>query len=320
MRLARRLVHHFSPGGAKGALSILIFHRVLPQRDPLFPETPDADAFNGLLTWIGSAFSVLQLEDAIEALSSSGLPARALAITFDDGYADNAAVAMPILRKHGMPATFFIASSFIDGGRMWNDTVIESIRRTRDTRIDLSSLGLGEHAVGSTAARRATIDRLLPLIKYLPPAERERAVKGIAEVCGATLPDDLMLSSSGLRALRGAGMSIGGHTGSHPILSRVDDATAREEIVAGKARLEAVLGEQIRLFAYPNGRPGVDYDARHTAMVREAGYVAAVTTSPGAARKSSDVFQLPRFTPWDRTPLRFGLRLVNNLRFAGEVV
>ena len=68
------------------------------------------------------------------------------------------------------------------------------------------------------------------------------------------------------------------------------------------------------LFAYPNGRPGVDYAPDvHPGMVRELGFDAAVSTHWGAARAGADCYQLPRFTPWDRGRVRFGLRLARNL-------
>jgi hypothetical protein len=65
--------------------------------------------------------------------------------------------------------------------------------------------------------------------------------------------------------------------------------------------------------------PDRDYSAEHVALVRECGFSAAVSTSWGAASKHSDRFQLPRFTPWDRTRLRFGARLLGNLARTGQL-
>jgi peptidoglycan/xylan/chitin deacetylase (PgdA/CDA1 family) len=303
----------------RGGLSILIFHRVLPKSDSLFPEEPDAKRFDEILSWVGGAFNVLSLEHAVSLLARGALPPRALAITFDDGYADNYAVALPILARHSMTATFFVASGFLDGGRMWNDTVIESVRAFDGSELDLSELGLGCHSTRSDQCRRATIDALLPKIKYRSLSERIDLVQAIADICRVTPPDDLMLSSTQLRALYAAGMSIGGHTCSHPILTQLEDDVARHEIAHGKAELESRLGHSISMFAYPNGKPNMDYSGKHASMVRDAGYSAAVTTAVGVARSGADVFQLPRFTPWDRSELRFGLRMVNNMRCDGEL-
>jgi peptidoglycan/xylan/chitin deacetylase (PgdA/CDA1 family) len=270
-------------------------------------------SFDQILTWVGSAFAVLPLDEAVARMACASLPARALAITFDDGYADNYHIALPILRKHRMSATFFVASDFIDGGRMWNDTITEALRHTEKTELDLSAFGMGRQVVVAPDERRRTIYQLLRLLKYMPMSERDAAVQRVAESCGAPLPTDLMMTSAQLRELRSAGMLIGGHTRSHPILAQIDDASAREQILGGRECLESVLGEPVTLFAYPNGKPQQDYGARHAEMVRAAGFAAAVTTAPGMARCDADTFQLPRFTPWDRTPLRFGLRLARNM-------
>jgi hypothetical protein len=89
-------------------------------------------------------------------------------------------------------------------------------------------------------------------------------------------------------------------------------AEAREEIVAGKQRLEQIIDREIRLFAYPNGVPGADYDRHHVELAREAGFDAAVSTAWGAASATADVYQLPRVAPWDQTPARFCARLLHS--------
>lgn len=311
LRLAMRLA---SPPGASGALSILIFHRVLPQPDPLFPDEPDVARFDALLGWIGDWFTVLPLAEALERLRRRSLPARAAAITFDDGYADNLLHAVPLLQRRGMHATFFIASGFLDGGRMWNDTVIEAVRNTRLERMDSGLAGVPPLPLGSIAERRAALDHLIPAIKHMEPAARADAVAQLAERCAALLPDDLMLGSAQVRTLHEAGMGIGAHTVSHPILARSAPAQARREIAEGRAQLEALTGERIALFAYPNGKAASDYRREHVGMVRELGFDAALSTNWGVNDAAADLFQLARFTPWDRTRWRFGLRMLGNLR------
>jgi peptidoglycan/xylan/chitin deacetylase (PgdA/CDA1 family) len=310
-----------SPGGRGGRLSILIFHRVLAHPDPLFPAEPTAERFDRICGWLANWFQVLPLDEAVQRLRAASLPPRAAAITFDDGYADNHDVALPILRQHSLSATFFIATGFLGGGRMWNDTVIESVRRTQLPRLDLRGLWPDavaghptEAPVTSVDEKRALIDRLLPAIKYLPVGTRREAVQELARRAGAELPADLMMSSAQVRGLRRAGMSIGAHTVSHPILAGMQRAAVREEIAGSREVLEGLLGERVSLFAYPNGKPGTDYDAASVAVVRELGFDAAVSTSWGAADRSSDNYQLPRFTPWDIGATKFALRLLGNLR------
>jgi len=307
---------HLSPAGANGQLSILAFHRVLREADPLFPDVPDARRFARILTWLKGWCNVLPLDEAIDRLAGGELPERAAAITFDDGYADNYTEALPILRAHGMSATFFIATGFLDGGRMWNDTVIEAIRRSRQDSVDLSAIGLPRVSIRSANERRAAIEGCIGALKYRPLSQRADDAWQVALAARAVPPDDLMMKSSDVQALHRNGMQIGAHTVSHPILTRLRDEAAREEIAASRARLEELLDAPVKSFAYPNGKLGDDYSHEHVALVRDIGFAYGLSTNPGAAGKRSDLMQLPRFTPWDRTWFRFGARLLANLASA----
>jgi len=302
-----------SPPGPRGKLSVLIFHRVRPAPDPLVPQALDAEQFDTMLRWIAQAFNVLPPDEAVARLRRGDLPERALAITFDDGYADNAEVALPILQRHGMSAAFFVATDFLDGGAMWNDAISGAIRACQLEELDLSELDLGVHLLDSWPARRTAIARVLPRVKYQPREKRAELVEAIRKKCRVAGLPELMMRSDQVRALRAAGMIIGGHTCSHPILSAIPLLEAQREIVEGKERLEEIIGEPIRLFAYPNGKPGKDYTHEHARLVQWAGFEAAFSTGWGASSAGVDFFQLPRFTPWDRNPRSFVLRLIRNL-------
>lgn len=314
-QLYKIIGNRFSPAGQNARLSILIYHRVLAEQDALFPHESTVASFDAQISRLKAVFNVLPLAEAVTRIRTGTLPARAACITFDDGYADNLTLALPILQKHGLHATFFIATAYLNGGRMFNDTVIEAIRRSRDDEIDLGALGLGRHAVGTPQAKHDAIIKILPQVKYLPLHQREDTVAELARmVCDTPLANDLMMTSAQLKALHAAGMGIGGHTSRHPILANLGDSALREEIMEGKEFLESTLGEKITLFAYPNGRPGTDYLPQQAAIVRELGFDAAVSTQPGAATQASDLFQLPRFTPWHPNPSRYIPALLNNLR------
>jgi peptidoglycan/xylan/chitin deacetylase (PgdA/CDA1 family) len=301
--------------GPRACLSTLVFHRVLAGPDPIFPEEVDAGRFDRICSWLRDWFNVLPLDEAVRRLAEGRLPSRALAITFDDGYADNRAEAAPILQRHGLPATFFISTGMIDGGLMWNDTVIEAFRRTRRSTLDLGALlpDVGAMDLGSPALRRAAIDRVIAAVKYLEPARRQRCVDDVARLAEVEPPRDLMMSSAQVRDLRGLGMQIGAHTVTHPILARLSGAQAHHEIAESRRHLEAILGEPVRLFAYPNGKPGEDYGARDVELVRASGFDAAVSTAWGVSTRDCDPFQLRRFSPWDRNRVRFALRLLGNI-------
>lgn len=310
----RAALRWFSPAGSRARLSVLIFHRVRSQPDPVFPAGLAATAFRERMLWLRELFNVIPLDEAVMRLAAGTLPERAAAVTFDDGYADNVSVALPILRELGLHATFFISSGFIDGGRMWNDTVKEVARRAPGPELDATSLGLGRHAIGDAAARRAASATLIRALKYRPSAERSEQVRQLESLAGVPLADDLMMTSAQVRELAAAGMGIGGHTLSHPILTRLAPADAEREIAEGRERLEAIAGQRVPLFAYPNGKPGGDYGRVHAEIVARLGFRAAFTTAPGSATQGIGLHELPRFTPWARTPLHFGLRMLRNLR------
>ena len=295
------------------SLLVLIYHRVLTRRDPLLPDEPDAAGFAAQLDLIVSLFNVLPLPEAVRRLRAGQLPPRAVCITFDDGYANNCEVALPLLKSRGIPATVFVAPGYLSGGRMFNDTVIEAVRRA-PAALDLTREGLGRHELPDDAARVRAIAAILPVLKYLPQAERLRQAAAIAERVGAELPDDLMMTEAQVQHLYREGIGIGAHTVNHPILANADDATARREIRDSKGRLEDMVGAPVTTFAYPNGGPVKDYKPRDVALAREAGFEVAVSTAWGAATASSDPLQLPRIAPWDRTALRFGMRMVRAYR------
>ena len=314
--MLRSLFSLLSPKGAQARLSILIFHRVLSEPDPLLPGEPDAASFDRLCAWVAEWFQVLSLDDAVACLKRGDLPARAMVITFDDGYADNHEVAMPILQRHGLVATFYVATGFLDGGRMWNDTVIESVRACQLPALDVAHLGINGLAklpLGDDAQRRAAIRALLGSLKYRPVDERLQLVHQVVEAVAAPLPGGVMMRSDQVKALRQAGMTVGAHTVSHPILLKLTAEQARREIDQSRQHLEAILGEPVRHFAYPNGVPGRDLSDATAKLVRDMGFDSAVTTAWGAARMGADSLQLPRFTPWDRSRWKFGARLARNL-------
>lgn len=303
----------FSPAGARGRLSVLIFHRVLPRPDPLFPDVPDTVDFERQMRWATSMFNVLPLSAAIDRLYAGTLPSRALAVTFDDGYADNEELAAPILKRLGMSATFFVATGFLGGGCMWNDQIIEAIRGCKAGELDLTSFGLSLFSLAGTEARRAAISNTLKGIKHFEPARRQAVTDAIVALAGANPSPPLMMQPGQVRSLRTQGMEVGAHTVTHPILTRLEPAAAFAEMRDSKEELERILGAPVNLFAYPNGVPEQDYALEHARMARECGFGGAVSTAWGAASANSDRFQLPRFTPWDRTRFRYGARLLANL-------
>ncbi len=292
-----------------GQLFILIYHQVLDKPDFMRPDTVDKNAFTWQMELLARHFNVLPLTQGLDQLQEGTLPPRAVSITFDDGYADNVTQALPILQRFNLSATFFIANGFLNGGRMWNDTVIESIRSITTPQIDLTFMGLNSAEIKTPEQKYQTAQQIIKTIKHLDPEQRQCYTTQLADQA-RTLPSDLMMTTEQLQHLHQSGMIIGGHTVNHPILARLDNETAQAEIRQNKQNLEQQLDTQLTLFAYPNGKPEQDYRVEHADMVRAAGYQAAVSTQWGVASQTSDLWQLPRFTPWDQEPVRFMGRII----------
>jgi peptidoglycan/xylan/chitin deacetylase (PgdA/CDA1 family) len=293
-------------------LSILIYHRVLPNQDKLRPSIIDATRFNNHIRHLSNNYNVIPLIDAIERLQNNTLPKKSLCITFDDGYLDNVEVALPILKKHKLTATFFVSTGFLDGKSMWNDLVIESVRAASQSVLDLSKQELGKYDVSTLIKKRRTIRDIILELKYFPPDERLDKIKSMMQELGLNKRKSLMMNPKQITELYDAGMGIGAHTVNHPILTAIDEQAARFEIESGKRELEGIINSSVDLFAYPNGKPGQDYGPEHVTIVKNLGFVAAVSTAWGVSRSDSDIYQLPRFTPWDRDCGRFSLRLFQN--------
>jgi peptidoglycan/xylan/chitin deacetylase (PgdA/CDA1 family) len=301
-------------------LVVLTYHRIIADSDSAADDEVDSRQFELHVETFARYFNVLTLAEAISRLRNETLPRLSVCITFDDGYRDNASEALPILQRFRVPATFFIASGFLDGGTMWNDRVIEAVNRHTGNSIDLRELGLGLHSVSSLLERQLAKRKLLLDLKHKPREVRDQLCAELPEVLNVRVPDDLMMSSDQVRELHDAGMEIGGHTRNHPILSVAGDDEAASEIADGKHDLEKIIGASLESFAYPNGRPGQDYDLRHVDMVKRAGFSQAVTTAPGTVRSDSDLLQLGRLSVWHRNQAKLLLRMILNYFAADTVV
>jgi peptidoglycan/xylan/chitin deacetylase (PgdA/CDA1 family) len=295
----------------KKKITILTYHRVLSRHDPYREGDVLLRVFDAQMRMLSRFYRVMTLADAVTAQAEGRLPYRAMVVTFDDGYADNHDVDLPILQNYGIPATFFVATGFLNGGRMWNDTIIDAVAQTNETKLDLTDTDMGNYDCNGTANRIYTIEKLIGKLKYLPTEERLMRCARVLQATRTTLSNDLMMRSDQIRAMADAGMEIGGHTVNHPILSQVGDEIAVKEIANGKAELEGMTQKEVTSFAYPNGRPEQDFQDKHASMVEQAGFKAAVTTERGMAYADNHRFRLPRFTSWDQSAVKFLLRMIH---------
>lgn len=298
-------------------LCVINYHRVLEASDPLLDSEPDLQTFTWQMALLADCFNVMPLSEGVQALYEGCLPPRAVCITFDDGYRSTYELAHPVLQQFGLPATVFVTSGHVGTDNMWNDKIIETIRSYPGRELDLRKVDLGVYKVHDTASKKDAIDKLIRNSKYLGTQGRHDLMDELDKLMEGQFSVNQMLTSDMILQMFKHGFSIGAHTVSHPILARMDDDAARQEITECKSHLETLIGKPIEFFAYPNGKVITDFDERHVSMVRDAGYVASFTTTTGASTRQSHRFQIPRGRPWDKTPTMFAIRLLRWL--AGEV-
>lgn len=293
----------------RNKLQILIYHRVLDEADPMRPGEMDVHLFESQMRILRQHFNPLSLSDGLQKLKVGTLPKRAVAITFDDGYKDNLTHAWPILKRYNLKPTIFVATGFLNDGIMWNDAIIELIRLCQDV-LDLTKDKLGRMHVGTLSEKLTTARYLIQSLKYCHPDLRDEIIDKIKSSVNTPLPMNLMMTVEDIKQLASEGVEIGAHTVTHPILSKIPFETAETEIMESKLFLEGVIGERIKYFAYPNGNPGVDYHLSHRNFLKTAGFEAGFSTWWAAVNQHMDLYQLPRFTPWDTSPLKFRFRML----------
>jgi peptidoglycan/xylan/chitin deacetylase (PgdA/CDA1 family) len=269
-------------------------------------------------------------------------PSRSIAVTFDDGYADNLHLAKPVLEHHEVPATVFVASGYVGGDRpFWWDELSELLLRPGTLPEELSlSIGVDRrtwHLDGAArydeerarafedwsvqepndpTARHAVYRDLAHLLRRHPPAHREATLDEIRACAGSGDPGrrSSALSADEVRDLaRGGLIEVGAHTVTHPALGRLPQPAQREEIQASKDSLEQIIEAPVESFSFPFGSWG-DYDSTSVHTVRSAGFARACANVPGCVRPRSDVYQLPRLLVRDWDGDEFERRLRTWLR------
>ena len=283
---------------AQPKVPILTFHRVNDDNDPFLPALPTA-VFAERMAHIAQYYQVHTVEDLAGRLLEGRLPRNALAITFDDGFRDNLTHAAPILKRLGLPATVFLVTGHIDTPHpLWADRLALGFKSATVRQVELSDGRV--LALGTVSERLAALKETFAHLRRVADEHRVGAVEALLTTLRPSpeRPKRLMLSWDEVDALRGLGFSIGAHTVSHPILSRVTPEKAREEIFGSKLAIEKFTGETVRGFAYPNGRRD-DYNETAIQLVREAGFTCAVTTQRGLNDIHTPVLELRRGGPWE---------------------
>lgn len=303
-----------SPAGPGGRLSVLLFHKIPTVADPLTTGEMNLSRFEHILDFLAQNANVMPLPEATAALQAGKLPKRAMALTFDDGYAEWIDNVSPALRKRNLPGTFFVTTGQLSGSALWHERIVAAVRALPDRGFSLP-YGFGNYTdLSLPGSRPRLVEELQERLKYAPLAERAGAIEVLEAQADSAIALPLPFDTESVRTLHNQGFDIGAHTVHHPILNECTRDQARAEIGGSKEELEAIIGGRVHSFAYPNGRPNEDYGREHVEMVRALGYTSAVTTSSGVSSRGSDIFQLPRFTPWGLSDERIAFQLARNMR------
>lgn len=306
---------------------ILLYHRIFEDQEPdPFALGVSAHHFEEHLLALRQMANPVSLQGMVDGIRKGTLPRRAIAITFDDGYADNLYLAKPLLERYQLSATVFVITGSL-GGEYWWDELARLLLQSK-TLPEVVSLSVGNQTfhwkavVGtgssleeagrrSLEAREEDVSTRLRLLRsvyqVLQPLredDRQDAMQQVRSWAGAspqTQPRHRALTADEVRLLgRGGRVTIGAHTVDHLPLAILSSEDQRAEIFQCKAKLTEILGQPPTGFAYPYGMPST-YTAHTVAVVHMAGFDYACAAFPATAWRGSDLFQLPRLwvQDWD---------------------
>jgi peptidoglycan/xylan/chitin deacetylase (PgdA/CDA1 family) len=251
-------------------------------------------AFEQQVRLLEREFDVIGPVDLEAAVRGGG--GRYVMLTFDDGYRDNFTEALPVLRAHGLPATFFVTTRFLDTRRIaWWDEIAWIVHAAEGRELRVRPWVEWPLSL-EPGARQATVRTLINLCASLPQEAQEMLLDSLADAADTRRHrpgGDFWMTWDQIRELRAAGMHIGGHSVSHPQLAALSTDDQYREITGCQARLEAELGEPMRYFSYPFG--GKESFAVSTQKILAASGVELAFSFYGGSQ---------RFDDWDRFDVR----------------
>jgi peptidoglycan/xylan/chitin deacetylase (PgdA/CDA1 family) len=292
------------PRRGDGRTLVLLYHRVADlDRDP-YRLAVAPERFGRHLDLLRRRFELVPLADALRP----GAGVR-VAITFDDGYHDNASTGRELLAERDAPATVFVVAGAVGSDRgFWWDRLEHLLHERLDGRpvleVELGGRPLRADVRSAEARARAHM-AVYRRLRQLPLEEIEAFVAGLAAELGAAgdapASHRPLAESELLELARSELVEIGAHTVAHPHLSRLDGDRKRAEIAGSRERLERLTGGQVHSFSYPHG----DYDAEAVRLVQEAGFARACASIEGFATPRTRPFLVPRrvVLDWDETEL-----------------
>jgi peptidoglycan/xylan/chitin deacetylase (PgdA/CDA1 family) len=287
---------------------ILMYHRVMELPGYAYPISVTREHFRQHMAFLKQAYHPIQLINLADAVGRRSIPRHAVAVTFDDGYADNYLNALPILDEFQIPATIFVSSGYINGCQeYWWDDLERILLETAMIPERLAILICGrEHVwnLESIHQRRTVRKEIHQLLKPLCPDQREHLLETIRQWAGLGKQGRARHRSMTCDELRRLAESpliqIGGHTVNHPQLAALPAEMQYQEIVQDRQQLEKITGKPVMTFSYPFGRPD-DFLPETVEIVRTAGFEAACSVQHTRVMQGNDIFRLPRYGvgDWD---------------------
>ncbi len=269
-------------------LLVLNYHRVGESTRTLFDSgiySCTADEFDWQVAWLKKRFVFPTLEEAADIIHGRTVPKKnSVLITFDDGYRDNYQIAFPILKKHGVPGTFFLPTAFVGTGNLpWWDQIAYLIKISSKQRISLTYPDKMEFDI-TRRFRAQSIRSILTAFKTPRTTDPERFIRELGEACGTQTvteaPEPCFMSWDEAREMTRGGMSFGSHTHSHEIISKLPYSRQLEELTQSKAILERELQTPIQTLAYPVGAAD-SFSKDSMKAAAEAGYHTAFSFYSG---------------------------------------
>ena len=298
---------------ASGRGTILNYHRVFESGATLRPDALLKDEFASKMLFLKQHFNVMSLPDLLAAAENDELPPLAVAITVDDGYKDGHSIIAPILSDLNLSGAFFITTEGIEEGLLWNDKIANAIYRTQEKEIK-GFLNIAPQSISSFEEKRTVHQRIHNMCKFMSLDKRIATINSLVELLNVDISEEVFLLPNEIVEMHNAGMIIGAHTHRHPVLALESESVAREEISRSKYVLEDILKTSIDYFAYPNGKYLEDFNAHHKSILVELGFKASLSTDWGCIDSATDMMAIPRYTPWDHSPAKWGLRLCHHFR------
>jgi peptidoglycan/xylan/chitin deacetylase (PgdA/CDA1 family) len=290
---------------------VLMYHRITAPGD--FFGGVSLDNFRRQMQWLRANCTPVRPEEVLQAarLARRGKPP--VVVTFDDGYRDYHDRAYPVLRELEIPAAVFLSTDCMDrGGLLWTERLEWAVMRT--TREALATPWEPQRTVvlGDQRTRRAFLAELKERMKDADDDSRRRWLDALLAEAGAGDPQAVlgrqMLSWKEVRRCA-AGTCFGGHTHTHPVLSRMSEDAMDREIATCRQRIAAETGRAPTTFAYPNGRAS-DFNERTRRSLAKHGFSLSFSTIPGVNGADADALALRRLHNWDSGPAELAALLV----------